>query len=309
MKSERRHELQHNELAEWLFKTGEQIKPHQNLILAIVAVIAVVVVGLTWWSRHSAGRINQAWTELGRAMDAGSPDQLGNIAEEYPNTIAGQTAAVLVGDIRLASACNQRFASATMAQRDLKAAQDSYSKILELSTSETLRERATYGMARVRETDGRLDTAKQLYSEVVSQWPDGAYAAAAKRRLADFKESETKKMFASLRKYEPKGEFAEEPGAFNATPPTTPPKFDVPKEPPVGDGPIDLGPPDVSKRLEGRATIPPGETFGTSPGGAAEKPAAPADKTKADANKKPADKKPADKKSSDTKSDAKSKKP
>jgi hypothetical protein len=303
MKSERRHELQHNELAEWLFKTGEQIKPHQNLILAVVAAIVVVVIGSTWWSRHSAGRINQAWTDLGRAMDAGNPDLLGNVAEEYPNTVAGQTAAAIVGDIRLASACNQRFASATIAQKELKAAQDSYSKILENGTSESLRERATYGMARVRETDGRLDAAKQLYGEVVSKWPEGAYAAAAKRRLADFKEAETKKMFASLRKFEPKGEFAEEPGVFTPPPSNSPPNFDMPKEPPVNDRPIDLGPPDVSKRLEGRATIPPGETFGKTLG-EPDKTTAPADKTKADATKKAADKK-----SPDKKSDAKSKKP
>ena len=46
MKSERRHELQHNELAEWLFKAGEQLKPYQNLILAAVVVLVVRCGGL-----------------------------------------------------------------------------------------------------------------------------------------------------------------------------------------------------------------------------------------------------------------------
>ena len=92
MKSERRHELQHNELAEWLFKTGEQLKPYQNLILAGVVAIAVAIVGYSWWARHNATRTNQAWTELSRALDAGSPDMLAAVAEEYPNTVVGQTA-------------------------------------------------------------------------------------------------------------------------------------------------------------------------------------------------------------------------
>ena len=240
MKSERRHELQHNELAEWLFKTGEQVKPYQNLLLALAAAVVVAIVGYSWWVRHATTRTNQAWTELNRAMEAGSPEMLANVAEEYPNTVAGQTADALLGDIRLFTSCNQRFASSTIAQRELKAAQECYSKILDANISETLRERATFGMARVKETDGKLDAAKQLYSDIVAEWPDGAYAAAAKRRLADFKEPETKLMFTDLRKYEPKGEFAEEPGAFAPSPPTSPPTFDVPQEPPVRNQPDDV---------------------------------------------------------------------
>jgi hypothetical protein len=306
MKSERRHELQHNELAEWLFKTGEQIKPHQNLILAIMAAVAVLVIGYTWWTRHVATRTEQAWTELGRAMDIGSPDLLAAVADEYPNTVPGQTAAALLGDVRLSAACNQRFVSATIAQKELKAAKELYSKILENNLSEALREHATYGMARAEETDGKLDAAKRLYSEVVADWPDGAYAEAAKRRLADFKVPETKLMFASLNKYEPKGEFSDEPGALGTPPTNSPPNFDnMPKEPPLNDGPIDLGPPDVSKRLEDRSSIPPGDTLGNALiDDTAKTPSVPADKAKTDTGKKPADNKPADKKS-----DAKAKKP
>ncbi len=218
MKSERRHELQHNELAEWLFKTGEQVKPYQNLLVTAAVVIVVAIVGYSWWARHNTTRSNQAWTELSRAMDAGSPDMLGAVAEEYPDTVVGQTAEALLGDIRLFAACNQRFVSLTIAQRELKSAQECYSKILDKNLSEALRERATFGMARVRETEGKLDAAKRLYSDIVAQWPDGAYTGAAQRRLADFKEPETKLMFTDLRRYEPKGEFSDEPGRLRRRP-------------------------------------------------------------------------------------------
>ena len=299
MKSERRHELQHNELAEWLFKTGEQIKPHQNLIMAAVVAIAVTIIGYTWWTRHAASRINQGWTELDRAMDAGSPDLFGAIADEYPDTVVGQTAAVLLGNLRLSAACNQRFASATLAQRELKAAQDSYAKVLEDNISEALRERATYGMARVRETDGKIDAAKQLYSEMVSQWPNGAFTAAAKQRLADFKDPETKLMFASLHKYEPKGGFSKEPGSL-ATPPA-PPVFNVPQEPPVGNAPDDVrkGVNETSEHpfsdALGRGFQEPStprngpDTLGNAPVAEPGKkpPAAPADEKSADKRKKP----------------------
>jgi len=229
MKSERRHELQHNELADWLFKTGERLKPYQNLILAGVAFAVVAVAVYSWWSRTSATRSSQAWTELARALEVGSPDMLATVADDYPNTTVGQTAATVLGDWRLAEACDRRYVSLPLAQKELKSASESYSKVLEKSRSPVLLERATYGMARVKETLGDLDAATQLYSEVVTKWPDGAYVPAAKRRLEDFKQPDTKAMFGDLRRFEPKAEFSQEPDA-----PGSPPSFNVPEEPPTG---------------------------------------------------------------------------
>jgi hypothetical protein len=239
MKSERRHELQHNDFAEWIFKTGEQLKPHQNLIFALVALVAVAFVGYAWWARNTASRVDRAWASLSVAMDRGDIDLVSAVAEENANTVVGQTAAVVAGDWRLATACNQRFTSATMARRDLKAAQDSYAKVLETSTSEMLLERATYGMARANETDGKLDSAKRRYNEVANRWPHGAFAEAARRRLADFEVPDTKQMFASLKTFEPKGEFSEDLGAGGS--PSSPPTFDLPKEPQISNGSNDIG--------------------------------------------------------------------
>jgi tetratricopeptide (TPR) repeat protein len=230
MKSERRHELQHNELAEWLFKSGERLKPYQNLILAGVAVAVVAVAAYSWWSRTSATRASQAWTDLSRSLDAGSPDMITTVAEDYPNTVVGQTATVILGDWRLAMACNQRFVSMALAQKQLDDAIDSYSKVLETSRLPSLLERATYGMARANETRGELEDATRYYKEVTEKWPDGAYAAAAKQRLDDFQQLDTKRMFGDLRKFEPKPAFSEEPGALGPLPSFSEP---LPQEPPV----------------------------------------------------------------------------
>ena len=46
MKSERRHELQHNELAEWLAKSAQAIKPYQNIIFAAVVLVLIGVVAI-----------------------------------------------------------------------------------------------------------------------------------------------------------------------------------------------------------------------------------------------------------------------
>ena len=91
-----------------------------------------------------------------------------------------------------------------------------------------LLERATFGMARAEETKGDLEHAMQHYSDLVKRWPDGTYAAAAKQRLEDFKQPDTKLMFESLREYEPKPTFDEESGPSRPQPKFSEP---LPKEP------------------------------------------------------------------------------
>jgi hypothetical protein len=255
MKSERRHELQHNELAEWLFKTGEQLKPYQNLILTMVALAVVAVAIYSWWSRTAATRASQAWAELNNGLQVG-PDALANVADENPNTVVGQTARVILGDIHLAEGCKQRFLSMALAQKELSSAIDSYQRVLDKSRSSSLLERATYGMARAKETQGALEDATQHYKEVAEKWPDGAYAAAAKRRLADFQTLDTKLMFGDLRKYEPKPAFTEEPSALGL--PSNFGEPSMPQEPPVGPGaaPGGLLPGETEKTPPATATQP-----------------------------------------------------
>jgi hypothetical protein len=228
MKSERRHELQHNELAEWLFKTGEQLKPYQNLILAGVAAFVVAVAIYSWWSRNSATKAAEAWTALNRSIEAGNPDMLGNVADENGNNMVGQMANTVLGDWRLATGCQQRFKSMAISQKELSSAVEAYSKVLQHSRDQTLLERATYGMARTKETQGQLEDAAKYYKEVAEKWPEGAFAAAAKQRREDFKRLDTKLMFGDLRKYEPKPAF-EEPGTLGLQPNLG----ELPQEPPV----------------------------------------------------------------------------
>src|SRR4030042_3312975 len=51
MKSEHRHELKTNELAEWLSNFPEWVKENSKSIIAITALI-VVVIGFYLWRRH-----------------------------------------------------------------------------------------------------------------------------------------------------------------------------------------------------------------------------------------------------------------
>jgi hypothetical protein len=231
MRSERRHELQHNELAEWLFKAGQRVKPYQNAILAAVVALVVVVAAYTVWSRTSAAKTAAAWTDLANAMDSPNPDDaLASVIESHPNTSVAYVAALLSADERLARGCNERFGSKAVSQRELNSAIASYSSVLEQCRTPALRERATYGLARAKEAQGDLAEAKKNY-ETVATWPDGTYASAANQRLDDLKQRETKIMFDDLRNYEAVAAFSEQPEVPGLTP-----NFDresVPEEKPI----------------------------------------------------------------------------
>lgn len=292
MKSERRHELQHNELAEWLFKVGEWLKPYQNHVFAVVAVVAVIVISVLWYSKNEARKTDQAWADLNNAVEGGSLDLFTKVAQDNSNAVVGQTAAVLLGDLRLSLACEKRFSSITMAQKEWRSAKESYTQVLDSNAPDALRERATFGLARVNETEGQVDAAKRLYRDVVNQWPHGAYAVAAKQRLADFDKPETMLMFASLKEFQPKTEFSDEPGALGGPSSSSPPTFDMPKEPPIGNGTPDIG---------GDLLSEPGKKPSTS------EPSKPGDQKKPDKNASP-EKKTAEKPPAAKKTDAPSKK-
>jgi hypothetical protein len=122
MKSERRHELQHNELADWLIKAGEAVKPHRNVVLVLVAAVVVAVVGYWLWARQAAATVTQAWDETSGIIDSGNVPKLTKVVEDYPHTNAAHMAQLVLGDYYLAEGCNRLFINKATAQTDLNKA-------------------------------------------------------------------------------------------------------------------------------------------------------------------------------------------
>jgi predicted negative regulator of RcsB-dependent stress response len=223
MKSKRRHELEQNELADWLAATIAGIKPYQNLILGVVLVLVVAGAGYAWWARQSGTQNAEAWDQFYAAFDSalhsGDVAKLATVTEQYPNTPAAHWAAVVAGDLHLADGCNKLFESKASGNNELRKAMQYYMTVLDQSRNSTLRERATYGLARAREALGELEAAGRLYQQVKQDWPDGAYAAAAANRLADLEKPATKAMYDRFAKFDPKPAFLDGPGTPGQRPP------------------------------------------------------------------------------------------
>ena len=235
MKSERRHELQHNALADWLVKAGETTKPYQNIMLASIVLVVVALAAYSWMSRESSAQTTQAWDDLNTALDSGNPMELAQVREDHPDTSVAHMATVILADYRLASGCSGLFKSKAPAQQELSKAVELYRSVLRKSREPSLLQRATFGLARAKESKGTaedLKEAMQSYEEVATKWPDGAYAAAAAERLEDLKRPVMKQFYDDLRKFDPKPAFSGGSGK-----PAKPLPFEMDSLP--SDGPVE----------------------------------------------------------------------
>jgi tetratricopeptide (TPR) repeat protein len=213
MKSERRHELEHNELADWIGNTILAIKPYRNLILGILILLGVGGAVFAWWRNHSGGQTAEAWDQFYKALDSRNPAKLSEVMEQYPNTHVAHCAALVAADMHLDMGCERLFENKALANQELYKATQIYQTVLdprEGSRNAMLREHATFGLARAYEASGDLDKAVECYEEVGKNWPKGAYAAAAQSRLSDLGKHSTKDWYDRFAQFDPKP-FEEQP--------------------------------------------------------------------------------------------------
>ena len=254
MKSQRRHELEKNELAAWITGAYKRFKPYEKILTVTLAFAAVVLLIYTVSARYSSARSAEGWNEFDEAFSLGAGGaNFEGIIQSYPDTDLGHWAAVIAADAYLGSGCNQLFVNKADAFRDLKLAVEHYMRVLEKSQHRLIRERATWGLARAHEAMARdrkdLDRAAEEYEKVFTNWPEGAYAEAARRRHEDLNRENTAEMYLRFAKYEPKPAFLDEPGTPGERPP-----FDFDSLP--DDAP--LFEPSLKLDLEGPSSAMPG---------------------------------------------------
>ncbi len=101
MKTERRHELQENELANWL---GEKIRKFQPYGRTVLGVLVLAAVGLlvTGYLRSRNEQAKRAgWSAFFGAMTVADPVALEEVAEAFPDTTAAAWALQRSADLRL----------------------------------------------------------------------------------------------------------------------------------------------------------------------------------------------------------------
>lgn len=257
MKSERRHELEHNQLADWLGHSIEQVRPHARVISWVVIGLLVLVVAVLSWSRWSASVAKATWREFYAAMD--DNEKLAAFAEKNSGSEAGQMAALILADRFASSAGFELFTNKTLAQDDNRKAMEWYAKVLNNPRKQIIEQRATFGLAQAKEITGDLAEATKLYEKVQQRWPNSVFAVQAQDRLRDLAKQSTKAMYDRLATYDPRPALSPSGSQplFNPGDPLLPPAEPAPSSSLPGTT--------FDMKLDGPSVTPPKESPAAQP--------------------------------------------
>lgn len=193
MKAERRHELQTNELAQWLNNLIEQVKPHANMILIGAIALVAIIFAVVYLSGRSGGRGGPAWDDYYRANAIEEVEQrigqLEHVDEDHPGTPAALWAKLMAADARLLRGTTASFKDHPAGEKDLEKAKDEFlavisgSERLPKKEGEMLNRRATWCLARTYEALADREKSIEQYEKLAKTAPDSALGKVAAERV------------------------------------------------------------------------------------------------------------------------------
>lgn len=203
MKTARRHELQSNELAHRLTPAIEWLQSHAALVGAALVGTAVVVGAFFYFQNRSKSRATAAWNEYFTAEAAGDAQRLAAVADQNPESTAGQLAALYLADVDYRDGVRLMNTDRDTAVSRLNEAKNRYSQVRQAADEPHIRERALLGLARFYEAMGQVEDAKREYT-AVRELPGGLFHDEAVRKLKYLDMPSTVAFFEWFRKQNPK---------------------------------------------------------------------------------------------------------
>ena len=184
-----------NELADAVLRFIDRLRPHFSTILAAVAGVAALFVAWTVISsQRDAGR-TQSWDACLSAMASGDVPALEEVIRRHPDTDAARWSDLVVADVACAEGVELLFADRQRAEGRLRAAADRYSAILAARPRGLLAERATFGLAKARESLGQLAEARRGYETVAAEFPGDPLAGVAAARAGELGRESTQQWY------------------------------------------------------------------------------------------------------------------
>ncbi len=199
MKSERRHELKENDLAESVEQLSERLRPYVTPILSVaIGALVLVLISLFVSSRWEATR-SESWDTCLAALVTGDPEGFREVILRYPGTPAAQWAELILADRNLSEATDLLFAKMDpandVARERLQTAATAYADVLSQRPPDMVAERATMGLAKARESLGELDQARRGYEAVANEYPSSPMANLATEHADDLAQDKTKAFY------------------------------------------------------------------------------------------------------------------
>jgi len=234
MKSETRHKLETNYLADHLGDSISKVKPFTNFILGGIVVLVLAGIVFAYMQNTSARKNAEAWNEM--FLADGDSDQLTRVYEDFENTAAAPWARQRQADSQLGRAIEQVYIDKDQALELVKQSKESYEAVLEKSSEPMLRARATLGLAKACETEGDAEGAIMHYRKLLTMdLENKALEKDVNRRIAWLDSEDSKGFLAWYKSFQPtKASPIGLPSNLKQIPSV--PNMDLPEYKPVGGG-------------------------------------------------------------------------
>jgi len=233
MKSEHRHQLKTNELAEWITHLPEWAKENSTTII-YVSVLTVLVVSVYFWKVYekdvvsvrrqlaftdSVSQLPQGKTRILRAQTQGmdiaylliqAADRLQNVAQTAKNDKVAALALIKEAE-SLRTELHYRFGTVNRENftEQINRAKDGYTKAVEKASADpVLMAMAKFGLGLCEEELGNFEQARRIYEEIVAN-PDFRYTVIipqARQRLETMDDYESAVVFAQPEQQAPPAE-------------------------------------------------------------------------------------------------------
>lgn len=221
MKAEHRHELQKNELADWLSNLPQWAKENSKVIIGLsIAVIVIILLfgGIYYRKNVVQVRRQQEYTAIltsvadakNRAVQTQSlgvngsyflaqvADDLKNLAQKTSNKNLAAMALIKQGEaLRAELQYSTQTPDKDKLNEQVTKAKDAYTLALQKTTEKNLTAAAKFGLGLCDEDLGNFDQAKKIYEEIVAE-PDFSHtttATEAKVRLLNLSDNQQDVVF------------------------------------------------------------------------------------------------------------------
>jgi predicted negative regulator of RcsB-dependent stress response len=184
MKSEERHHLQTNYLADKLGGTIETARPYTQLVVGGAVALVVGLLGWGLYSSMSRKSAASAWTEYYFSMTQADPESFKEVADKHPSSSAALWALQTAGDEQLAQGIDALYRDRQKGEDLIGNAIDNFEKVNSKAYQTELRTRAQLGLAKAHESLGEIDKAKDYYQQVAASGFQTTFTAIANSRLA-----------------------------------------------------------------------------------------------------------------------------
>lgn len=203
MNSERRHELQKNELADALGGFLKKLEPYAPAILTGVVVVVIAALTVGYLRSRSADQRSDATLTYLLYAGQSNLDALAGVEKNFPGTQPAALAVLAKADIELAEGIDGMFTLREKSIGQLEAAVVDYKQVLAEVKDPLVQSRASLGLARAHEALGNVDEAIAAYEQVIAHEESDAMVQAAEQQIASLKSSDTQQFLAWFAEQKP----------------------------------------------------------------------------------------------------------